>query len=71
MKKVNTFKEVLEAADKLTIEEQEAIVDILCKRMSAKRRKELIAEVRKAQTEYKQGTCQECTPDEIIKEILS
>jgi len=71
MKKVKSFGEVLEAADKLSLDEQEAILDILRRRMIEQRRKELAVEIRETQREFKAGLCRETTPDEIVKEILS
>ena len=71
MKKQMFFGEVLEAADKLSLEEQEAIVNILHKRMIEYRRSELAKEIHEAQQEYQSGRCQPSTPDKIIKEIIS
>jgi hypothetical protein len=71
MKKVTTFEEVLEAADRLSLEEQEAITDILRKRMIDQRRKEVIKEVREAQKEFQAGRCRKATSQEILNEILS
>ena len=71
MKRITTFEEVLEAADRLSLEEQEAITDILSKRMIDQRRKEIIKEVREAQKEFHTGHCRKATPEEILKEILS
>ena len=71
MKKVTTFEEVLEAADRLSLEEQETIMDILRRRMIDERRKELVNEVHEARKEYQGGRCREATSEEILKEILS
>jgi hypothetical protein len=71
MKKVSTFKEVLEAADRLSPEEQIAIVDILNRRMLEQRRKELTKEVHEARKEFQEGLYREATSEEIVKDILS
>lgn len=71
MKKTNTFEEVLEAADKLSLDEQETIIDILRKRMIERRRKELGTEIREAKIEFQRGLCRPATPGEVVKEILS
>ncbi|MFA4836763.1 MAG: hypothetical protein WC749_11925 [Dehalococcoidia bacterium] len=71
MKKVTTFEEVLEAADRLSLEEQEAITDILRRRVIDERRKELVNEVHEARKEYQEGRCHEASSEQILKEILS
>ena len=65
------FGEVLEAADKLTLEEQETLVDILNRRMMDRRRSELAKDIRDAQQELQGGGCRSITPDELMEEILS
>jgi hypothetical protein len=71
MKKIRTFEEVLEAADRLSLEEQGTIIDILHRRMIDQRRKELIKEVHEARIEFQEGNCRPATSEEILKEILS
>lgn len=71
MKKVTSFAEVLEAADKLSLDEQEAMLDILHRRVTENRRKELVKEVQEAQREFQEGHCQPVTPEEITRELLS
>jgi hypothetical protein len=71
MKKILTFEEVLEAADRLSLEEQGTIIDILHRRMIDQRRKELIIEVHEARKEFQEGHCRQATSEEILKEILS
>jgi len=71
MKKVETFNDILEAADKLSPDEKEMIIDILHRRMVDNRRKELAAEIRGAQLEYKTGKCRPVTQNELLKEIIA
>ena len=71
MKIAGKLSDVLEAADKLSLDEQELIVDVLRRRMLEKKRKELTAIVREAEKEYQEGRCREATPEEIMNEILS
>lgn len=66
-----TFKDVLESSDKLSLEDQEALVDILYKRLIERRRIELAEDIRDAQQEFQEGRCRETTPSELIHEILS
>ena len=65
------FSKVLEAADKLTPEEQETLIDILNRRLADRRRSELAKDIRDAQQEFQSGACEPKTPDQLIKEILS
>lgn len=71
MKDVVTFNEVLELADKLSLEEQETLTEILQRRLIEYRRAKLAKEIQEAQQEYREGRCQPATPSELMKEILS
>ena len=71
MENVLAFGEVLEAADRLSPEEQETLADILGRRIIERRRQELTAEVQSARKEYKAGSCEPVTPDELMAEILA
>ena len=65
------FGEILEAADKLPITDQESLRDILTKRIIEQRRDELSQEVSEAKKEYEAGQCKPVTPDELMTELLS
>lgn len=65
------FGEILEAAEKLPIADQESLRDILAKRIIERRRDELSREVREARKEYEAGQCKPVTPDELMNELLS
>jgi hypothetical protein len=71
MEHILTFGEVLEAADQLSLEEQETLTDILQQRISERRRQELAAEIVAARQEFEAGTCRPVTPDELMTEILA
>ena len=71
MQKPSPFAQVLEAVDQLSPEEQEALVEIVRRRMAERGRKRLAAEVRRARKEFAQGRCKPGTVDEIMREILS
>lgn len=66
-----TFSEILESADKMSLNEQETLIDVLQRRFSKHRRVELIKEIQTAQQEYQEGQCKAVTPSELMKEILS
>ena len=71
MEHVLAFGEVLEAADQLSLEEQETLADILKRRVIQQRRRELAADVQAARQEYGDGSCAPVTPDEMMTEILA
>ncbi len=71
MENVLNFGEILDAADKLPLAEQETLLDILHRRTIARRRAELAKDVEEAQREFQEGHCRPATPEELIAEILS
>lgn len=71
MAEVLGFGEILEAADRLSEEEQETLLDVLQKRLAERRRGEIVEEVREARAEYERGDAHPTTPDELMREILS
>ena len=64
------FAEVLEAADRLSLEDQESLLEILRRRIIERRREELAAEIHEAEEEYRAGTCEPRSARELIEEIL-
>jgi hypothetical protein len=71
MEKTMPFGEVLEAADKLSLEEQEALIEVLHRRLIERRREELARDIQEAQEEFQAGRCRPVTPAELMKEMLS
>jgi hypothetical protein len=65
------FDAVLDAVEKLSLDEQEALLDILRHRIVEHRRTELAQNVQDAQQEFRQGGCSPATPGELRQEILS
>ena len=61
----------MDAADRLTVEEQETLVEVLHRRLADRRRVELAADIRAGQREFEQSGLRPTSPDEIMKEILS
>ncbi|MGO9018419.1 MAG: hypothetical protein ACLQVJ_08725 [Syntrophobacteraceae bacterium] len=66
-----SFGEILEAADKLSLEEQEVLIDVLSRRAADRRRDLLGRDIRNARKEFKEGLVRPATPDDILSEILS
>jgi hypothetical protein len=67
----NSFGEVLEAADHLTLDEQENLVGILKRRKVERRRLELAVDIQEALREFKSGNARAATPEELMREIVS
>jgi hypothetical protein len=65
------FGEILEAAANLTLDEQEALVDILSRRMAQERRARLLRDIRDADAGFRRGECQPISVQELMREISS
>jgi hypothetical protein len=65
------YREILEGAEGLSVEDQQALVEVLKSRLRDRRRDELARDVQAAQKEFAEGRCQPVTPAELMKEILS
>ena len=63
------FGEVLEAADLLSLEEQQTLIAILHRRLAQAGRQQLAAEVQDARQEFAAGHCLPATSDELMREI--
>jgi hypothetical protein len=70
MEKSFTFGDVLEAADRLSLEEKEALIEVLQRRLVEQRRDELAKEIKVARKEFQAGKCQPASPEELMKDIL-
>jgi hypothetical protein len=71
MQNTAAFADLLDAADRLSLDEQETLVEILQRRMIEHRRAELAKEIQETEQEYQAGRCRPATPDELIGEVLS
>jgi len=70
MPNTTPFAEALEAVARLTLPEQEELVDILHRRMIEQRRAELVKDVQDAEREFQAGGCRPASPKELIKGLL-
>lgn len=66
-----TFGAVLEAADTLSLEEKETLIDILSHRVAEDNRQMVIQEVIEARGEFAAGINHVATADEVMQAILS
>jgi hypothetical protein len=64
------FGEVLDAADHLSLDEQQQLVEILNLRLAQAARARLVADVQEARAEFAEGRSVPATPDELMREIL-
>lgn len=71
MKQSISFADVLEAVDQLSIEDQEALVEIVRRRASERGRKRMAAEAQEAQREFAEGKCRPTTAGELMDELLA
>jgi preprotein translocase subunit SecA len=71
MQNTPAFVDLLDAADRLSLDEQETLVEILQRRMIEHRREELAKEIQEAEREYQAGRCRPVTPEELMGEVLS
>jgi hypothetical protein len=71
MEQTASFADVLEAVDRLSNEDQTALVEIVRRRVAELERKRVCADALEAQQEFSEGRCRPITPDELMDEILS
>lgn len=69
MSQATPFNDVVEAADQLSLDEQQALVHILQRRMAEAQRQQLAAEIEEARQEFAEGKCRPATADELMREI--
>ena len=63
------FAEIVDAADKLSVDEQQALVDLLMRRIADERRKRLVQDVQEARAEFAKGECGPASVEQIIDEV--
>lgn len=70
-KNTPSFNDILEAADKLSLDEQEEVVRILKKRITERRREEIVENLKASEEEVRRSDFKEVMPEELKKELLS
>jgi hypothetical protein len=65
------FSQVLEAVERLTVEEQEALTQVVRRRLAERGRKQVVRDVEEGRGEFAGGGCSSVTVDELIDEISS
>ncbi len=70
MQTILRFDEVLDAVDKMPIEDQNTLIEVLEKRHIERRREELAKEIQQGQLEFQAGKISPKSPHDIMQEIL-
>jgi hypothetical protein len=70
MSQVTTFADVVDAADRLSADEQFELIAILRRRLATEGRARILRDIAEAEAEYARGECRPTTVDEIMREIL-
>ncbi len=66
---LSSFDAVLESVEALSVEEQEALLDLVRRRLVERRRSEIAANIARAQEEYQSGKMSWGTVDELMAEL--
>ncbi|HAA30015.1 MAG TPA: hypothetical protein DCE56_22920 [Cyanobacteria bacterium UBA8553] len=69
MTQITSFNEILESVEKLSVEDQEALIDLVRRRLVERRRSEIATHIVKAQEEYQTGQVMRGTVDELMAEL--
>jgi hypothetical protein len=71
MSTLTSFSEVLDAIDRLSPDDQDALIGIVERRRLAQRRAALANDVREARQEFRSGGCHPQRVADLVKEIRS
>jgi len=71
MADISEFGRVLDAVDRLPVEDQESLVDIVSRRIRENRRRECVQDVLEGRREFARGTCRPTSVDDLMKELDS
>lgn len=66
-----TFDEFLEAAESLSVAEQETLIEILSRRLADVRRQELAGTIAEARREFDRGEAEAVSADDLMDELLA
>jgi hypothetical protein len=66
---ISRFEQVLESIETLSLDEQEALIEVVQQRFVQKRRDEIAANIAQAQVEYQSGQVFRGTVAEIMDEL--
>ena len=66
---MTTFSDVVDAADGLSVDEQETLVEILRRRIAKRNREALVRDVTDARAEFRSGQARNSTVSDIMDEV--
>lgn len=64
-----TFADIVDAADQLTLDEQETLIDILRHRVASRTRDRILADIEESRAEFASGNARKGTVEDLMKEI--
>ena len=65
-----SFQDLIEAVESMPLDDQSMLVDLINKRITEKRRAELVAEVQEVRDAYKRGEVKRGTFEDLMKDLL-
>lgn len=65
-----TFQEIIDSIEKLTIEDQDQLFELIRKRRSENRRAEILANAQEVMQAFKDGTAKRGSVDDLIADLL-
>jgi len=71
MPEVMAFGNILDEVEKLPVDDQDLLREIISKRIVECRRNQIASEIKEARAEYKAGGCRPVSVDDLMKEIAS
>ncbi len=66
---MTTFSEVVDAADSLSVDEQQTLIEILRRRIAKQNRDALVCDVAEARAEFQSGKARAASVSEIMDEV--
>ena len=67
---MTTFSDVVDAADDLSVDEQEALVELLRRRIAKRNRDALVRDIADARAEFQTGQARASSGSDIMDEVL-
>jgi hypothetical protein len=65
------FDEVVDAVDRLSLDEKETLSKLLRRRVQDEKRKQFVEEVEESRRDYERGDFKEVTVEELMREVES
>ena len=70
MERAIPFREILDAVENLSLDEQETLVDIVKRRLADRVRHRLASDIEESRMEFAQNRCQAVTVESLMEELL-